>query len=82
MNTSGTLLTLITTREGSEVEKRVLYNDYQQVYLNIKWWINTIAYITIVGGLGNILTFMQKRSLKNVSVSFYTFILTLADKGK
>ena len=82
MNTSGILFTLITRRKGSEVEKLVLYNDYQQLHLNIEWWINTIAYITVVYGLGNILTFMKRGSLKNVSMCLYVSILALAGKGK
>ena len=82
MNTSGTLFGLITTTEGSEVEKQNLYDDYKQLYFNIEWWINTVAYIAVIGGLGNILTFMQKGFLKSVSVCFYISILVLADTGK
>ena len=82
MNKGSTLFTLITKREGSEVEKDYLYDNYEQLNLNTKWWIHTIAYITLIGGLGNILTSIQRRSLKNVSVSFYMFILALANTGK
>ena len=82
MNTSGTLFTLTTTTEAAEVEKQNLYDDYKQLYFNIEWWINSIAYITVVGGLGNILTFIQRGFLKNVSMCFYMSILALADTGK
>ena len=82
MNTSNTLFTLVTTTEGSEDEKHNLHDDYKQLYIDIEWWINTIAYITVVGGLGNILTFMQRGFLKNVSMCFYMSILALADTRK
>ena len=82
MNISGALFTLITTTEGSEVEKQDLHADYKQLYFNIEWWFNTIAYITVVGGLGNILIFMQRGFLKNVSRCFYMSILALADTSK
>ena len=82
MNTSGTLFTLITATEGSDIEKQNLYDDYKQLYFNTEWWINTIAYITVVGGSATILTFMQRGFLKNVSMCFYMSILALADTGK
>ena len=85
MNTSNTLFPLITTTEESEVEKLDLYddyNDYKQIYIDIEWWFNTIAYIAVIGGLANILTFMQRGFLKNVSMCFYMSILALADTGK
>ena len=82
MNTSDTLFTLITITEGSEVKKQNLHDNYEQLYLNIEWWINTIEYITVIGGLGNILTFMEKGFHKNVSVCFFMSILALADTGK
>ena len=43
MNTSDVLFTLITTKEGFEVEKHYLHDYYKQLYLNIEWWFNTIA---------------------------------------
>ena len=56
MNTSGTLFAIIiTTTEAAEVEKQNLYDDYKQLFFNTEWWFNTIAYITVVGGLGNII---------------------------
>ena len=82
MNTSGTLFTLITTSEGSEVGNIDLYDDYTQLYIDIEWWFNTIAYITVVGGLGNILKFIQRGYLKNVSMCFYMSILALPDTSK
>ena len=82
MNTSGTLFALITTTEAAEVEKQNLYDDYKQLYFNTEWWFNTIAYITVVGGLGNILSFMQRGFHKNVSTCFYMSILVLADTSK
>ena len=81
MNTSGTLFALITTTEAAKVEKQNLYDDYKQLYFNWEWWFNTIAYITVVGGLGNILSFMQRGFLKNVSMCFYMSMLVLADTG-
>ena len=82
MNTSDTLFTLITITEGSEVKKLNLHDNYEKPFFNIEWWINTIAYNTVIGGLGNILTFMQKGFHKNVSVCFFMSILSLADTGK
>ena len=61
MNTSGTLVTLTTTTKGPEIEKLELNDDYKQLNCNKEWWFNTIAYTTVVGGLGNILTFFAKR---------------------
>ena len=75
-----------TTTEASDVEKLDLHDDYKQLYLDIEWWIYVIAYITlpVVGGFGNILTFivMQRGSLKEVSTCFYMSILAVADTGK
>ena len=72
--------------EVAEVGKQNLYDDYKQIYIDIQWWINSIAYITlpIFGGFGNILTFivMQRGSLQNVSTCFYMSMLALADTGK
>ena len=82
MDTSNILSTLITTKEGSEVEKQNLHDNYEQFYFNIEWCLNSIAYITVVGGLGNILSFMQKGFHKNVYVGFFMSILALADTGK
>ena len=82
MNTSNTLFTLITTSEGSEVGNIDLHDDYKQLYIDIEWWFNTIAYITVVGGLGNILKFIQRGYLENVSMCFYMSILVLPDTGK
>ena len=52
------------------------------IYIDIEWWLNTIIYITVVGGLVNILKFIQRGFLKNVSMCFYMSILALADTGK
>ena len=82
MNTSNILFPLITTAEGSEVGNIDLYDDYKMIYIDIEWWLNTITYITVVGGLGNILKFIQRGFLKNVSMCFYMSILALADTGK
>ena len=82
MNTSGTLFPLITTTEAAEVGNIDLYDDYKQIYIDIEWWMNTIAYITVIGGLGNILTFMQRGFLKNVLLRFYFLILALVDMGR
>ena len=82
MNISHVLFILITTKEGFKVEKHYLHDYYEQLYLNIEWWMNTIAYITVVGGFGNILTFIQRGFLKNVSVCFFISILALADTCK
>ena len=82
MNTSNTLFPLITTTEAAEVGNIDLYDDYKQIYINIEWRINTIAYITVVSGLANILTFIQRGFLKNLSMCFYMSILALADTGK
>ena len=82
MNTSNTLFTLITISEGSEIEKQNLYDDYKQLFFNKEWWLNTIAYITVVCGIGNILTFMQRGFLKNVLLRFYFVILALVDMGR
>ena len=75
-----------TTTEASDVEKLDLHDDYKQLYLDIEWWIYVIAYITlpVVGGFGNILTFivMQRGSLQEVSTCFYMSILAAADTGK
>ena len=82
MNTSNTLFTLITTSEGSDVRNIDLHDEYKQLYIDIEWWSNTIAYITVVGGLGNILKFIQRGYLKNVSMCFYMSILAVPDTGK
>ena len=80
MNTSNTLLTLITATDGSKVEK--FHDDHKQIYIDTEWWINTIAYITVVCGLGNIVKIMQRGFLKNVSMCFYMSILALGDTGR
>ena len=87
MNTSNTWSTQKTTEiEITEVDRIELNDDYKQLYIDIEWWIYTIAYITlpVFGGFGNILTFivMQRGSLKEVSTCFYMSILALADTGK
>ena len=82
MDTVCTLVTLNTTQEGSEVEKLDLYDNYKKIIINIEWWINSIAYIIIFGGLGNILTFMKRGFLKNVLMCLCLSILTLVNKGK
>ena len=82
MNISNTLFELITPSGGSDIDKQNLYDDYKQIHIDLEWWINTITYITVVGGLGNILTFMQRGFLENVSMYFYMSILALADTGK
>ena len=82
MNTGDTLFTHSTTPKGSEAEKHDLYDDYKQIYLIIEWWINAFICITIVCGLRNILTFMHRGFLKDVSMSFYMSILALVDSGK
>ena len=73
-------------REAAEFGKQDLHDGYKQIYIDIKWWTKTIANITfpVVGGFGNILTFivMQKASLKEVSTCFYMSMLALADRGK
>ena len=75
-----------STTEETEVGKRDLYDDYKQLYLDIEWWIYAFANITfpVLGGFGNILTFivMQRGSLQNVSSCFYMSMLALADTGK
>ena len=74
------------TSEAAEIEKLDLYDDYKQLYLDIEWWINSISFIAlpILGGFGNILTFivMQRGSLKEVSTCFYMSMFSLADTGK
>ena len=86
MNTRDIFSMQNTTTEEAEVGKIDLYDNYKQLYMDIEWWVNTIAYITlpVVGGFGNILTFivMQRGSLKDVSTCFYMSILALADTGK
>ena len=63
-----------------------LKDDYKQLYIDIEWWMNAIAFIAlpVVGGFRNILTFivMQRGSLKEVSTCFYMSKLALADTGK
>ena len=85
MKTSDTFFTH-NTQDAEEVVKIDLHDDYKQLYINIEWWINVIAYITLLvfGGFGNILTFvvMQRASLKEISTCFYMSILALADTGK
>ena len=85
MNTTGNFSVPNTTEVG-EIGKPHPYDDYKQIYINIKWWIDVIAFITlpIFGGFGNILTFivMQRGSLKEVSTCFYMSMLALADTGK
>ena len=82
MNTSGTLFTLIKTTEATTVGNIDLYDDYKQLFFNKEWWFNTIIYITVVSGLGNILTFMQRGFLQNVLLRFYFLILALVDMGR
>ena len=84
MNIGETVVTLNTTTEAVELGKLDLYDNYKQININTEWWINSIVYITIVGGLGNILTFivMQRGFYKNISMYLYMSILTLAGKGK
>ena len=85
MNINDTIFTHNTKETGEAVEKPDLHDDYKQLYINIEWWINVIVYITlpVVGGLGNILTFivMQRGSLKDVSTCCYMSLLALADTG-
>ena len=86
MNTTDISSTQNTTTEGAEVGKIDLDDDYKQLYLDIEWWMNAISYVTlpVVGGFGNILTFivMQRGSLKEVSTCFYMSMVALADTGK
>ena len=85
MNISDTFFTH-NTKEVEEIGRNDLHDDYKQLYINIEWWINVIAYITlpVLGGFGNMLTFivMQRGSLKEISTCFYMSILALADAGK
>ena len=85
MNTSDTIFTQNTTTEATEVGKQDLYDNYKQLYIDIEWWTYVISFIAlpILGGFGNILTFivMRRGSLKDVSTCFYMSILALADTG-
>ena len=72
----------ITITEVAAVGNIDLYDDYKQLFFNKERWFNTIAYITVVGGFGNILKFIQTGYLKNVSMCFYMSILALPDIGK
>ena len=72
-----------TTTAAAEVAKQ---DDYKQLYVDIEWWMLSISYILfpVLGGFGNILTFivMRRGSLQEVSTCFYMSILALADTGK
>ena len=85
MDTSDTFF-IHSTTEAVDFGKQDLHDGYKQIYIDIKWWTKTIANITfpVVGGFGNILTFivMQRGSLKEVSTCFYMSMLALVDTGK
>ena len=78
MNTTESIM---ETTVAAEIKK-----NYKQIYFDIEWWMNSISFIVlpVVGGFGNILTFivMQRGSLKEVSTCFYMSILVMADTGK
>ena len=86
MNITETFSVQNTMTEATEIGKQDLNDGYKQLYIDIEWWMNAIAYITlpIIGGFGNILTFivMRRGSLKEVSTCFYMSVLALADTGK
>ena len=86
MNTTDVFSTQNTTAAAAEVGKVDPYDDYNQLYIDIEWWMNAITYIVfpVFGGFGNILTFivMQRGSLKEVSTCLYMSMLALADTGK
>ena len=86
MNTSETFSIHNATTEAVEVRNLDLYDNYKQLYLDIEWWMMSVSHIffPIIGGFGNILTFivMQRGSLNEVSTCFYMSVLALADTGK
>ena len=72
--------------EGTTTEADDLADNFNQLYIDIENWLYKITFIAfpVLGGFGNILTFIVMRggSLKNVSTCFYMSMLALADTGK
>ena len=86
MNTSNVFSAHNTTTDANMVAKQDIENEYKQLYINIEWWMTTVSHLVlpILGGFGNILTFMvmRRRSVKEVSTCFYMSMLALVDTGK